>query len=76
MILVDLDRVAMSRPGRPLFDELSVTLSTGDRLGVVGLNGCGKSTLLSVMTGETVRVDGGMLSRIPGAPRKADGKST
>ena len=54
MILVDLDRVAMSRPGRPLFDELSVTLSTGDRLGVVGLNGCGKSTLLSVMTGETV----------------------
>lgn len=28
------------------------------------------------MTGETIRVDGGMLARIPGAPRKADGKST
>ena len=28
------------------------------------------------MTGETVRVDGGMLARIPGAPKKADGKST
>lgn len=30
----------------------------------------------SFMTGETVRVDGGMLARIPGAPKKADGKST
>jgi NAD(P)-dependent dehydrogenase (short-subunit alcohol dehydrogenase family) len=28
------------------------------------------------MTGETIRVDGGMLARIPGAPKKADGKST
>nr|WP_249420091.1 ABC-F family ATP-binding cassette domain-containing protein [Rhabdothermincola salaria] len=43
----------MSRPGRPLFTDLSLTLSTGDRLGIVGLNGCGKSTLISVMTGET-----------------------
>ena len=43
----------MSRPGRPLFTELSVTVSTGDRLGVVGLNGGGKSTLLRVMAGRT-----------------------
>lgn len=42
----------MSRPGRPLFTDVSVTLSTGDRLGIVGLNGTGKSTLLSVLTGE------------------------
>ncbi len=48
----------MSRPGRPLFADLSITLSTGDRLGVVGLNGCGKSTLLSVMTGETAPESG------------------
>ena len=52
MILVDLDRVAASRPGRPLFHDLSVTLSSGDRLGVVGLNGCGKSTLLGVIAGD------------------------
>ncbi len=58
MILVDLDRVTMTRPGRPLFGELSLTLSTGDRLGVVGLNGCGKSTLLSVLTGETTPESG------------------
>ncbi len=42
----------MSRPGRPLFSDLSLTVSTGDRIGIVGLNGCGKSTLLSVLIGE------------------------
>ena len=51
MILVDLARVAASRPGKPLFAELSLTVSSGDRLGIVGLNGTGKSTLLRVLTG-------------------------
>ena len=51
MILVDAERVSASRPGRPLFEDLSVTVSTGDRLGIVGLNGCGKSTLLRLLSG-------------------------
>ena len=50
-ILVDLQKVSASRPGRPLFDSLSIALSGGDRLGVVGLNGSGKSTLLRIMAG-------------------------
>ena len=52
MILVDADRVGMSRPERPLFTNVSVTVSTGDRLGVVGINGTGKTTLLSVIAGQ------------------------
>jgi ABC transport system ATP-binding/permease protein len=52
MILVDLERVSTARPGRPLFSDLSLTLATGDRLGVVGQNGVGKSTLLRVLTGQ------------------------
>ena len=51
VILVDLDRVGAARPGRPLFADLSLTLSAGDRLGVVGINGTGKSTLLRVIAG-------------------------
>ncbi|HET7489672.1 MAG TPA: ABC-F family ATP-binding cassette domain-containing protein [Acidimicrobiales bacterium] len=51
MILVDLERVAVRRPDRALFEDLSLTLGTGDRLGVVGRNGTGKSTLLRVVAG-------------------------
>jgi ABC transport system ATP-binding/permease protein len=52
VILVDAKGISMSRPGRPLFTDLSVTVATGDRLGVVGINGTGKSTLLRVLAGE------------------------
>jgi len=51
VILVDLEGVTASRPGKPLFADLSLTVSSGDRLGVVGLNGSGKSTLLRVLAG-------------------------
>src|SRR5436190_6574547 len=60
VILVDLDSVTMSRPGRQLFTDLSLTVSTGDRLGVVGLNGGGKSTLLRVMAGAREPESGGV----------------
>ncbi len=51
MILVDLERVAARRPDRPLFEDLSVTVASGDRIGVVGRNGSGKSTLLRLLAG-------------------------
>ena len=51
MILLDANGLAASRPGKPLFEDVSVTLATGDRLAVVGLNGCGKSTLLRQLAG-------------------------
>ncbi len=51
MILLDADRVGVSRPDRPLFGDLSITMAAGDRIGVVGINGTGKSTLLGVLTG-------------------------
>jgi ATP-binding cassette subfamily F protein uup len=51
VVLVDLERVGASRPDRALFHELSLTVRSGDRLGVVGINGTGKSTLLRVIAG-------------------------
>lgn len=62
MILIDAEGLTASRPGRALFTNVSVTVSTGDRLGVVGLNGCGKSTLLRILAGE-IEPDAGVVRR-------------
>ncbi|MGI9579175.1 MAG: ABC-F family ATP-binding cassette domain-containing protein [Microthrixaceae bacterium] len=53
MILVDASSLAASRPGRALFEDLDITIRSGDRIGIVGINGSGKSTLLSVLAGNT-----------------------
>ena len=62
MILIDAAGLAASRPGKPLFADLSLTLSSGDRLAVVGLNGCGKSTLLRQLAGQ-IDPDAGTIRR-------------
>jgi ATP-binding cassette subfamily F protein uup len=66
VILVDAHGVAASRPGKPLFRDLWLTVSSGDRLAVVGINGCGKSTLLGVLAG-SVEPDDGVVRRGRGA---------
>jgi ATP-binding cassette subfamily F protein uup len=50
-VLVDLQDVAVRRVDRVLFEGLSLTVSDGDRIGVVGINGTGKSTLLRLVAG-------------------------
>jgi ATP-binding cassette subfamily F protein uup len=66
VILVDAQDLAVSRPGKPLFADLSVTIASGDRLAVVGINGCGKSTLLDVLAG-IVEPEAGVVRRGRGA---------
>ena len=61
-VLVDLQRVSVKEPDRFLFQDLSLTISDGDRLGVVGINGTGKSTLLRVIAGLVVP-DQGVIHR-------------
>ncbi len=48
----------MMRPDGPLFRDVSITVCTGDRLGVVGINGTGKTTLLGVLAGAVQPEDG------------------
>lgn len=57
-ILVDLSDVGARRSDRVLFEHVSLTISDGDRVGVVGINGTGKSTLLRVVSGVEVAEEG------------------
>ena len=58
MILVDATGLRAARPDRVLFEDLSLTISSGDRLAVVGVNGTGKSTLLGALSGSRPAEDG------------------
>src|SRR5689334_17695283 len=62
VILLDAADLSASRPGKPLFHDVSVTVSSGDRLAVVGINGTGKSTLLRQLAG-TIPLETGTLRR-------------
>ncbi len=44
--------------GDPLFSDLSLTISKGDRLGLVAANGRGKTTLLGCLSGEAEPTSG------------------
>ncbi len=50
-VLADLQHVTVRRFDRVLFEDLSLLISDGDRVGIVGANGTGKSTLLRAIAG-------------------------
>ncbi|MEO6651661.1 MAG: ABC-F family ATP-binding cassette domain-containing protein [Ilumatobacteraceae bacterium] len=58
MICVDLASVGIAQPDKVLFDGLSLTVSTGDRLAIVGVNGSGKSTLMRILAGSQTPDEG------------------
>ena len=49
--LVNLERVSKAYGVRPLLSDVSLGISAGERIGIVGRNGDGKTTLLEVMSG-------------------------
>jgi ATP-binding cassette subfamily F protein uup len=51
VICVDIAGVGVAQPDKVLFEGLSLTVSTGDRVAVVGVNGSGKSTLMRILAG-------------------------
>ncbi len=59
-ILVDLQRVTFHGADRPVLENLSLTVSSDERIGVVGINGAGKSALLSIIRGDLTPDSGGV----------------
>ncbi len=49
--VVDLDRVSVVFEDRTVLDDITWSIGSGDRFGIVGANGAGKTTLLNVVRG-------------------------
>jgi ATPase subunit of ABC transporter with duplicated ATPase domains len=60
--MLGAERLHLEFPTRVIFDEVTVGLNEGDRVGIVGRNGDGKSTLLSLLAGR-MEPDGGRVTR-------------
>ena len=62
--LVNVESVNKAFDIKPLLEKVSLGVSEGDRIGIVGRNGCGKSTLLKIIFGivpadfKFIRIDG------------------
>jgi ATP-binding cassette subfamily F protein 3 len=67
--LLTLERVAAGYGDRRVLDGVSLDVSPGDRLGILGRNGAGKSTLMRVLAGQLRPLGGG----IEAAPDVATG---
>src|SRR5690348_1037682 len=50
-VIVSCAEIAKSFGSRVLFESLSLTISDGDRVGLIGPNGSGKTTLLEILAG-------------------------
>jgi len=84
-VLVDLEQVGVRLVDRVLFGGLNLTVTDGDRLGVVGTNGTGKSTLLRLIAGADPPTEGavrtgrgtriGFLEQVPHLPAGTVGEA-
>lgn len=54
MNLLTVENISKSYSEKILFNDLSLGINEGDKIGVIGINGTGKSTLLKVIAGVEV----------------------
>ena len=79
--LVNIEEVSKAFDIRPLLVKVSLGISEGERIGIVGRNGAGKSTLMRIITGQESADEGrvtksnstniGYLAQIDNADPKA-----
>ena len=55
-VLLEVEGVAKSYDGPPVFSDVTFALERGERLLVLGLNGAGKTSLLRILAGEATPI--------------------
>ncbi len=61
--IINIQRISKAFGAHPLFQDVSFTVSEGDRIGLIGPNGSGKSTLLRILAGTEDPDDGNVAIR-------------
>jgi ATPase subunit of ABC transporter with duplicated ATPase domains len=56
--VISTANITMQFGAKPLFENISVKFSDGNRYGLIGANGCGKSTFLKILDGSLVPTAG------------------
>jgi len=56
--IINAQGISKAFGSNPLFQNVSFTVTEGDRIGLIGPNGSGKSTLLRILAGEETPDDG------------------
>jgi ATP-binding cassette subfamily F protein uup len=61
--ILNVQGISKAFGANPLFQNVSFTVSEGDRIGLIGPNGSGKSTLLRILAGTEVPDSGNVAVR-------------
>lgn len=75
MVLINTENVSKSYTEKPLLKDITLSLSEGEKTGLIGVNGTGKSTLLRILasvefpdSGKITRTGGITVSYLPQNP--------